>query len=179
MKRVIHSGSYKIEILKWYECGPDNIFMEFDSPASAFSFLCGFTRDHFNMLTLRNALTDGFHCADICRSTDHEICQQVACQIADGHIKLVLIAEEAPPSSMGVTTSQSTAKDTDTTETPKPELPQAYIPTETPEPELPQAYIPTETPEEPEPGLVPEGAAATQSATMTEAAESGAPFCEI
>ena len=167
MKRVIRRGSHRIEILKWYECGPDNTCMEFDSPVSAFTFLCGFTPNHFNMLTLRNVLADGLYCADIFRATDHEICQQVACQIAHAYIKLVPTAEKiARASFLGVTTSRSTTEDTDATQTAVPEAPQTYTPTQTPE----------ET--EPEPDLVPAGAAATQAATMTQAAESGAPFCE-
>ena len=171
MKRVIHSASHRIEILKWYEYDPDNTCMEFGSPISAFNFLCGFMLNHFDMLTLRSILADGLYCADISRSTDHEICQQVACQITHGYIKLVPIAEEIPRARiMGATTpqstSRSTATDTNATQTAEREAPRTYTPTQTAE----------ET--ESEPGLVPEGAAATQAATMTQAAESGAPFCE-
>jgi hypothetical protein len=58
--------------------------MEFCNSDSAFSFLCIFMRDPFNMVTLRSVLAECSHYSDVSRFTDGEICQQLACLIAHG-----------------------------------------------------------------------------------------------
>ena len=173
MRRIIHTGSQRIEILKWYECGPDDTCMEFRDPILAFSFLYTLTRDHFNMMALRDALADCVFCADAYRLTDHEICQQIAHQIARGYIRLVL-REERERYAEAIAESLRSAKEADEVET-------AAAPTVQPAAEVPPA-APVETLEQPsapaveEEPLVPSSVAAAQAATFVLAAESGAPL---
>ncbi len=193
MSRFLRSTGRRIEILRWYECGPEDTFMEFHDRFFALSFLRSLMTDPLNMVTLRSALVDILQdTEDTSRLMDHEILEQLAGQIARGYIRLVLREGEALQTSggggswsgsqetseaEGASTETQTAdrEETDAGVTEAPTETQPVTPIERSEPAR-EAAPPQ--PSEEEESLVPEAAAASQAAVLATAAESGAPFCE-
>jgi hypothetical protein len=177
VKRALHGSIHRIEILSRHECGPDDVFMEFCNPDSAFSFLCTFVRDPFNMVTLRSVFTECLYCSNVSRFTDGEICQQLACLIAHGLVKLVLTGDRGLDMDTGWSRTRTASETAETTSTTQAgDEGQGVTTTERRE----YASEPADEEQTVEtlPSLVPAGAAVAQATTMTMAAESGAPFCE-
>lgn len=193
MSRFLRSTGQRIEILRWYECGPEDTFMEFHDRFFALGFLRNLMSDPLNMVTLRSALVGILQdTEDTSRLMDHEIIEQLAGQIARGYVRLVVREGEALQTSGGggswsgsretteaeaASTETQTAEreETDAAVTEAPTEIQPVTPTERREPAREAA--PQQPPEEEE-ALVPEAAAASQAAVLAVAAESGAPFCE-
>ena len=193
MSRFLRSTGRRIEILRWYECGPEDTFMEFHDRFFALSFLRNLMSDPLNMVTLRSALADILQdTEDTSRMMDHEILEQLAGQIARGYVRLVVREGEAlqvsgaggswsgsqeTTEAEGASTETQTAEreETDAAVTEAPAEIQPVTPTERREPAREAA---PQQPSEEEESLVPEAAAASQAAVLAVAAESGAPFCE-
>ena len=193
MSRFLRSTGRRIEILRWYECGPEDTFMEFHDRFFALSFLRNLMSDPLNMVTLRSALADILQdTEETSRMMDHEILEQLAAQIARGYVRLVVREGEALQvsdeggswsGSQETTEAEGASTETQTAEREETEAPVTEAPTEI------QPVTPIERsesareaapqqPSEEEESLVPEAAAASQAAVLAVAAESGAPFCE-
>ena len=90
MRRFLRSGIQRVEILGWHEyCPSADLPMEFRDVLFAFSFLCRFMGDPFNMATLRHILAEEYSAQYVVRMTDHEVCQDLAVHIVRGHIILM------------------------------------------------------------------------------------------
>ena len=192
MSRFLRSTGQRIEILRWYECGPEDTFVEFHDRLFALGFLRSLMSDPLNMVTLRSALVDILQdTEDTSRLMDHEILEQLAGQIARGYVRLVMREGEALQTSGGggswsgsreTTEAEAASSETQTADseetgagvTESPTETRPVTPTERREPAREAA---TQQPSEDEP-LVPEATAASQAAMLAAAAESGAPFCE-
>lgn len=96
MRRTIRSFTQRIDILRPYECDPDDIPVEFRDRFFTLDFLRRLTLDPLNMVTIRNALSEIFPVMDVLRLTDDEILKQFAWQIACGYFKLVPREEKIP-----------------------------------------------------------------------------------
>jgi len=193
VSRFLRSTGQRIEILRWYECGPEDTFMEFHDRFFALSFLRSLMSDPLNVVTLRSALVDMLQdTEDTSRLMDHEILEQLAGQIARGYVRLVLREGEALQTSSGggswsgsqettegeAASSQTQTADREETDSEVTELTTEtgpVTPTERSEPAREAA--PQQPSEEDEP-LVPEAASGSQAAVLAAAAESGTPFCE-
>lgn len=198
MRGFLHSAGQRIQILRWYECGPEDTFIQFHDGLSVVSFLREFMNNPMNMATLRREVLELLqNSTDISRLTDHQILQQLSIQITCDYIRLVLkedrllqIGGEA--GSSGGTTAEAVEVEETPSETevaapvesvaaseppPVQETQPAVTPSESPEPTRE-----IEVEEEPQPveleQLIPVGAAAAQAATMTQAAQNGHPFCD-
>jgi hypothetical protein len=193
VSRFLRSTGQRIEILRWYECGPEDTFMEFHDRFFALGFLRSLMSDPLNMVTLRSVLVDILQdTEDTSRLMDHEILEQLAGQIARGYVRLVLREGESLQTSggggswsgsqetteAGAASSETQTADREETDSEVTELTTEtgpVTPTERSEPAREAA--PQQPPEEEE-SLVPESASGSQAGVLAAAAESGAPFCE-
>ena len=96
MRRTIRSFTQKIDILRPYECDPDDIPMEFGDRFFTLDFLHRLTLDPLNMITIRNAISEFLPVVDVLRLTDDAVLQQFAWQIACGYFKLIPREEKIP-----------------------------------------------------------------------------------
>jgi hypothetical protein len=175
MKSMINKGFYRFKILKCHDCDPDEPTLEFHNTTSAFSFLSMFISDPFNMMIFRDVLAESSLCADLYRLyrlTDHDVCQRLACQIANGYIKLIPEVDKIPYALLG-----GEPKETEAFEAPVPETAAGKTVALPISEEISEQLSETEL-EIQGPALVPFGAAAVQATTMMLAAESGVPFCD-
>ena len=96
LRRILQSGTQKVEILRSHELDSDDTPMEFGDRLLTLDLLRGFMHDPLNMVTLRSALAELIPVTDIFRLTDEEVLQQFAWQISRRYFELVLRVEELP-----------------------------------------------------------------------------------
>jgi len=170
---TLHSGFHRIEILKWYECEPTDEFIVFWDTFSAYSFLRKFVHETFNMKILRNVVAEtAYATTSIYRLGDDEIVQRLAWKIARGEIRLV---SRQLKERLIISPAEEEEELAPAREEPVAAVVETAAPIETPVP-VPEPVI--ELPVEPVVVEPPTDYVEAQAATLKDAAESGAPFCE-
>jgi len=90
VRRVIHNGFQRFEILEFQQSRPRDAFKKFRDRFSAIDFLRGLMREPLNMMTLRKTLAEGPFRADLSRFNDYEVLAQLAQQLVSGQVKIAL-----------------------------------------------------------------------------------------
>jgi hypothetical protein len=179
VRKVLRSGIQTIEILRWHECDPSDTFMEFRDSFSALSFLRNFMRDPFNMMTLRDALAESLPTINISRLTHDEILRQLAWQIVRGYVRLLPGIEKTQYDLRGA--EPEAAEEAAEPEQEAPPVERAARTVEVPEQpvEVPEQVVQpvAQAQRAVVAPVVTVAAPAAQAGTLTQAAQSGAPFC--
>jgi len=89
MRRFLHNGIRKIEILVRGEYDPADDFMEFQHEFFALNFIRSFVSSPLDMMTFRDVFAEALPFEDISGLTDHEVLKRLAWQIVCGNVKLL------------------------------------------------------------------------------------------
>jgi hypothetical protein len=154
VRKTLRKGMHEYQIVRGHGAGSQDNFMEFYGRSSARSFLQGLMGDHSNMMTMRQILRESALQQNLSRLNDQEIIGQLAVQVATGQVRIVEEHYDAPS----------------WTYEPFVEAAPGPGPTSASRAKPAEPVQPVE--KKVDPALV------AQAATMKEAAQSGAPFCE-
>lgn len=122
MKRFLHQFSDTVEIVHWYEAGPNGRYREFVDLHFARQFLQDLADDPFNLQVLRKIAADMFQGQDVSRWTDQHLIDHLAPLLVSGRLKVAVIHPWTP----GIDSGGADAA----AEEPQKEQPPAEIPEE-------------------------------------------------